>query len=128
MERALELYVAIQLTVIGLSHILYPRAWVEFFIWLRGKGQAGALANGFLSLAMGSMIVAFHPVWSGLPMVVTIFGVLNLIKAAQCFLLPAISMRSMGRVSLERSREFVAAGIVALIMAAVTTLAFVRGA
>ena len=128
MERALELYVAIQLTVIGLSHILYPRSWVEFFIWLRGKGQAGAFANGFLSLAMGSMIVAFHPVWSGLPMVVTIFGVLNLIKAAQCFLLPAVSVRTMSRVSLERSREFVAAGIVALAMAALTTLAYVRGA
>src|SRR5215207_7974168 len=100
MERALEVFVVIQLTVIGISHIVQHRAWAEFFIWLRSKGRAGAFANGFLSLQMGSMILAFHQVWSGLPMVLTIFGVLNLIKAAQVFLLPSLSLRSMNRVSL----------------------------
>jgi hypothetical protein len=128
MERALEIFVVVQLTVIGLSHIFHHRAWAEFFIWLRGKGHAGAFANGFLSLAMGSMIVAFHRVWSGIPLMVTIFGILNLVKAAQCFLLPEISMKSMARVSLERSREFVAAGVVALAIAAVMTFGLVRGA
>jgi hypothetical protein len=128
MERAIEIFAVVQLTVIGLSHILHHRAWAEFFIWLRGKGHAGAFANGFLSLSMGSMIVAFHPVWSGIPLMLTIFGILNLVKAAQCFLLPEISMKSMARVSLERSREFVAAGIVALAIAAVMTFGLVRAA
>ena len=128
MERSLEIFAVIQLTVIGVSHIVHHRAWAEFFIWLRGKGQPAAFANGFLSLAMGSMILAFHRVWSGPPMVLTIFGVLNLIKAAQCFVLPATSIRSMGRVSLERSREFVVAGILSLAIAAVTAYSLVRGA
>jgi len=128
MERAIEIFAVVQLTVIGLSHIVRHRAWAEFFIWLRGKGHAGAFANGFLSLSMGSMIVAFHPVWSGIPLMLTIFGILNLVKAAQCFLLPEISMKSMARVSLERSREFVAAGVVALAIAAVMTFGLVRAA
>jgi hypothetical protein len=128
MERAIEIFAVVQLTVIGLSHIVHHRAWAEFFIWLRGKGHAGAFANGFLSLSMGSMIVAFHPVWSGIPLMLTIFGILNLVKAAQCFLLPEISMKSMARVSLERSREFVAAGVVALAIAAVMTFGLVRAA
>src|SRR5687767_2433660 len=114
MERALEIFAVIQLTVIGLSHIVHHRAWAEFFIRLREKGEPAAFANGFFSLGMGSMILAFHRVWSGLPLVLTIFGILNLIKAAQCFLLPGVSMRLMNRVSLERSREFVSAGVVAL--------------
>jgi hypothetical protein len=128
MERGLEIFVAVQLVVIGLSHIVHHRAWAEFFIWLRAKGHAGAFANGFLSLAMGSMIIAFHRVWSGIPLVLTIFGILNLIKAAQCFLLPELSMKSMNRVSLERSREFVAAGVVAIVLAGVVALGFVRSA
>jgi hypothetical protein len=128
MERSLEIFAVIQLTVIGVSHVVHHRAWAEFFVWLRGKGLPGAFANGFLSLAMGSMILAFHRVWSGWPMVLTIFGALNLIKAAQCFVLPATSVRSMNRVSLERSREFVVAGVLSLAIAAVTAYGLVRGA
>jgi hypothetical protein len=128
MERAIEIFAVVQLTVIGLSHIVFHRAWAEFFVWLTAKGRPGAFANGFLSLAFGSMVVAFHQVWSGLPMVLTIVGVLNLVKAAQCFLLPDLALRSMGRVRPERSREFVAAGVVALAIAAVTAAGVVRGA
>lgn len=126
MERALEIFAVILLTVIGLAHIVHHRAWAEFFIWLRKTGRSAAFANGFLSLAMGSMIVAFHRVWSGLPLVLTIFGVLNLIMAAQCFLLPGLSARMMNRVSRDRSREFVAAGVVAHAVAAVTAYGLVR--
>ena len=120
MERALEIFAVVQLTVIGLSHIVFHRAWAEFFIWLTAKGRVGAFANGFMSLALGSMVVAFHQVWSGLPMVLTIMGVLSLVKAAQCFLLPDLALRSMARVSLARSRGFVVAGVIALAIAGVT--------
>jgi hypothetical protein len=59
-------------------------------------------------------------VWSGIPLVLTVFGLLSVVKAAQCFLLPAVALRSMQRVSLERSREFVVAGVVSLAIAAIT--------
>jgi len=128
MERAIEILAVIQLTIIGLSHIVYHRAWAEFFIWLRGKGDTGVFANGFLSLTAGSLIFSFHRVWSGIPLVLTLFGILNILKAASCFLFPARAMRSMERVSLERSREFVAAGLLSLAVAAVVGYGLVRGA
>jgi hypothetical protein len=128
MERALEIFAVVQLTIIGLSHIVFHRAWAEFFVWLTARGRSGAFVNGFLSLALGSMVVAFHWVWSGLPMVLTVVGVLSLVKAASCFLLPDAALRSMARVRPERSREFVAAGVVSLAIAAVTAVAVVRGA
>lgn len=128
MERALEIFAVLQLTVIGLSHIAFPRAWAEFFVWLTARGHAGAFANGFTSLAFGSVVVAFHQVWSGPAMVLTIFGVLSLIKAAQCFLFPDLALRSMARATPERSREFVAAGAVSLAIAGVTAFALVRAA
>jgi hypothetical protein len=119
MERAIEILAVIQLTVIGVSHIVYHRAWAEFFIWLRGKGDPGVFANGFLSLTAGSLIFSFHRVWTGIPLVLTLFGILNILKATNCFLFPERAMRSMQRVSLERSREFVGAGALSLVLAGV---------
>lgn len=43
MERATEIYAAVQFLVIGLSHVLQPRVWVDFFTWLREKGHAGGV-------------------------------------------------------------------------------------
>jgi hypothetical protein len=43
MERSVEVLAIILFGVLGLSHILQPNAWAEFFTLLRSKGEAGAL-------------------------------------------------------------------------------------
>jgi hypothetical protein len=111
LHQSLEVFVAIQTLVMAVSHIVQPRAWVDFFVWLRGKGHAGVFANGFLSLWFGSMIVAFHQVWSGLAIVVTLLGVAQIVKGSVAFVAPQLSMRGLERVSTERSHEFVIAGV-----------------
>ena len=60
MERSIEAFAAINFIIMGLSHLTQPRAWIEFFTLLRNKGEAGAFVNGFITLGMGSLIVAFH--------------------------------------------------------------------
>lgn len=112
MERAVEIFAAVQFAVIGLSHMLQPGAWVEFFVWLRGKGRAGVFVVGFLSLGFGALVVAFHNVWHGWPVVLTIVGWAHVLKAAVYFAAPQVGLRSLGRVSAERAREFVIAGAV----------------
>ena len=52
MERSVEVLAVILFGVIGLSHILQPKAWAEFFILLRGKGEPGAFVDGFLNLPL----------------------------------------------------------------------------
>ena len=126
MTRALEIFAVIQLTLVGLSHVVQHRAWAEFFIRLRRPGYAGVFVHGFLSLGFGAMILAFHRVWSGMPLVLTIVGVLYLMKTAQCFLLPEVSLRSLNRVTLERSRVFIGVGVVFLLIAIATTIGLVR--
>ena len=119
MERAIEIFAIIQFVVIGLSHIVQHRAWAEFFIRLRGLGLPGAFMNGFLGLSFGSIVVAFHNVWSGPAMVLTIFGWLLLLKASISFVAPAVSMRAFERISLERSWVFIPPGVIFLLMAGV---------
>jgi hypothetical protein len=126
-ERALETFAAIQFVVVGLSHILQRHAWVDFFVWLRERGYAGVFVHGFLSLGFGSMIVAFHNVWSGLPSLLTVVGYMYLLKAGLCFLLPATQMRTLRRVSHERSWELAAPGVVYVVLGAILSYVLWRG-
>lgn len=119
MERAIEIFAIIQFAVIGLSHIFQHRAWAEFFIRLRSLGFPGVFMNGFLGLSFGSIIVAFHNVWSGPGMVLTIFGWLVLLKASISFVAPKVSMRAFNRISVERSWVFIPPGVIILLMAGV---------
>ena len=118
MERGIELFAALNFLVIGLSHLLQPRVWVDFFVWLRSKGHAGVFANGMLSLSFGSLIVSFHNVWGGLPTVLTVIGWAQVAKGFVSLVAPQWGMRSLERVSPERTREYVAAGVVSLALSA----------
>ena len=114
METAVQIFAVVHLTVIGLSHVLQPQAWVTFFLWLRQKGEAGVFATAFLSLGFGSIIVAFHQVWSGIPMVLTLLGWSQIFKALVYFVWPAFGLRKLQMVSEERARLFIIAGVALL--------------
>lgn len=118
MQRNIEIFAAVQFLVIVLSHMLQPRAWAEFFIILRGKGHAGVFANGFLSLIFGSVIVAFHNVWGGLPTVLTVIGWAQLVKAFIAFVVPRWSLRSMDRIAVERAHVFIVPGAIFVVLGA----------
>ena len=123
MERGLEIFAAIHFLIVGLSHIFQRHAWVDFFVWLRERGHAGVFVHGFLSLWFGSMILAFHSVWSGLPAVLTVVGCAYTLKAALCFLLPATQMRTLGRVSHERAWELAVPGVAFVALAGMLSYA-----
>lgn len=116
MERSVEILAVILFGALGLSHLLQPRAWVEFFLLLRSKGRAGVFVDGFLNLAMASIIIAFHNAWSGIPAVLTVVGWCLLIKRLIRFWAQQRALKIMARVSLERAWEFqvAGAGLVAL--------------
>ena len=119
MERAIEIFAAVNFLIIGLSHIFQHRAWTEFFMYLHQRGRVGAFANGFLSLFMGTLIVSFHNVWTGLPAVLTVLGWGMVLKAVITFVNPAWGLRSMARVREDNSRQFIVAGVLFVVVAAV---------
>ena len=113
--------------VLGLSHILQPKAWVEFFILLRGKGEAGAFMDGLLNLPIGALIVGFHNRWSGIPVVLTLVGWGLLLKGLIRFCAPKLGLRMMARVSMERSGEFQVAGAALVVLAGLLGYAVYAG-
>ena len=110
MERSVEVLAIILFGVLGLSHILQPRAWAEFFILLLSKGEAGAFVDGFLNLPLAGIIIGFHNTWSGIPAVLTLVGWCLLVKSLIRFCAPKLALRIMARVSVGRSWEFQVAG------------------
>jgi len=118
MEIAVQKLTALFFLVTGLSHILQPRVWAQFFIMLREKGEVGSFVNAFIHFPLGAFIVAFHNIWHGLPgMIVTIIGWGLTIKGAIYFLFPRFGVRMLGTISMERSWHFVVAGIFSVALA-----------
>src|SRR3954467_6834377 len=103
MERAVEFYAIVNFTVIGISHVLRPRMWVDFFVVLRERGEAGVFAVAALNLIFGSIIVAFHNRWSGIPLVLTVVGWANVVKAMIYFAFPGFGLRKLQALSHERA-------------------------
>ena len=118
MEIAIEKFAAINFIVMGLSHLIQPRAWVQFFQMLYDKGEAGAFINGFLTLATGSVIVAFHNVWVGLPALLTFIGWSHLVKSLVIFTAPQLGLKHIG-IALgkgENHKKFMVAGVFMIVL------------
>ncbi|HEY9422238.1 MAG TPA: hypothetical protein VIW92_12545 [Thermoanaerobaculia bacterium] len=114
METSIQKLVAISYLVVSLSHILQPRAWARFFIMLREKGEVGSLLNGLLHFPMGVLIVSFHNVWQGIPLIVTLMGWGLVVKGSLYLIWPQYGMRVLSRISIERAWVFAAGGVTML--------------
>src|SRR5688500_16662951 len=114
MEAGIERLTALALIVTGLSHILAPRSWARFFIRMRNQGDIAGLLNGLVHLPLGLLIVAFHPVWRGPGLLVTLIGCGLALKATLHLLWPSLSLRTLAPVSEDRAWGFQVAGVFGL--------------
>jgi len=122
MELAIQKLAIVNFLVIGLSHIIQPRAWAQFFIDIREKGATGSFIVAFIHFPLGALIIAFHNVWHGLPMILTFIGYGSLLKSLVYFIFPERGLKSLSRVSLEKQWEFVAAGVFSIGLSGLLTL------
>jgi hypothetical protein len=111
MELAVQKLAIINFFVIGLSHIVQPRVWAQFFIDIREKGATGSFIAAFIHFPLGALIGAFHNVWQGLPMIFTLIGYGLVLKSLVYFVFPKRGLKSLSRTSIERSWEYVVAGV-----------------
>jgi hypothetical protein len=118
-EHAVQVYAIANLGIVGVSHLLQPHAWIDFFAYLRERGKPGVFAVAFMSLMFGSIIVGFHDVWSGIPLVLTLIGWAQVLKALLYFVFPAFGLRQLQRPSHERPQQFVIGGALLLALASV---------
>jgi len=114
-----ELIVLISFTIVGLSHVLQPKMWVDFFTELADQGHRGVVANIVTyNLTPAVVIVTLHPVWTGPAVVLTVVGWMMLLKCALALWFPNIGLRSLQMAGAKSTRGFVAAGGMLLSVAA----------
>lgn len=116
MEQATQVFAAISFLVIGLSHLFQPRSWIAFYQDLAARGTPGVFLEGFLLLNFGAIIVAFHNVWRGPALVLTLIGWAQVLKGAGRFVAPQVGLRIMQRATPERAWHFQIGGAVALLV------------
>ena len=116
MEQATQVFAAVSFLVIGLSHLSQPEAWVAFYQALAARGMPGVFLEGFLALTFGAIIVAFHNVWHGPALVLTVVGWAQVLKGLARFVAPHVGLRVMQRVTLERAWHFRIGGIFAVLL------------
>ena len=111
MELAVTKLAIICFFITGVSHIIQPKVWTQFFIDMSSKGRVGSFHNALLHLPLGVLIVSFHNAWHGLPIVLTLIGWGLVLKGFIYFVFPGHGLKMLARVSLERSWGFVIAGV-----------------
>lgn len=116
MEQSVQVFAAVTLLVIGLSHLFRPRAWVTYYQVLAAQGTAGAFLEGFLCLTFGGIIVGFHNVWHGPALVLTLLGWAQVLKGLGRFVAPELAVRVMARASFDRAWFFRVGGVFALLL------------
>jgi len=116
MEQATQVFAAIGFLVVGLSHLGQPKSWVAFYQALAARGVPGVFLEGFLLLNFGAFIVAFHNVWHGPALVLTLIGWSQVLKGLVRFVAPQVGLRVMQRITLERAWYFQVGGVVALLI------------
>lgn len=111
MELAVTKLAIICFFITGVSHILQPKVWAQFFMHLHSKGEVGSFQNALLHFPLGVLIVSFHNVWQGLPIVLTLIGWGLVLKSFIYLVFPRHGVRMLARVSPERAWEFIVAGV-----------------
>jgi hypothetical protein len=111
MEVAVTKLTIICFFITGVSHIVQPRVWVRFFMDLHSKGEVGSFLNALLHFPLGVLIVSFHNVGHGLPVVLTLIGWGLVLKSFIYFVFPKLGVQMLARVTMEKFWEFVVAGV-----------------
>jgi hypothetical protein len=116
-QPTVDVLAIIWLTVLGLSHLVRPREWIDFFTRLRDGGDAGVFAVAILHLIPGTLIAAAHNRWTWPAVVLTVVGWGWITKGSLYVLFPAVGRWSLATVRAGREKRFRGAGLVLLAIA-----------
>src|SRR5205085_10978560 len=95
-----------------------PVPLIQLYEVLRAKGEAGVIFMALPTVVIGSFLGAFHNVWSGIPIVLTMYGWAHVLKGTIYLLFPSFGLRQFARVTPERTKLFRLPGIPLLAMSA----------
>lgn len=118
MEQAVAFMAGAGFLVIGLSYLFNSGDWIAWIAHLQKQERRGSLTIGMINLLIGGFILGFHWQWQGLPLVLTIVGVLATIKGTVYMLFPSLLPRLLEWLEPHCRELLVFASLVLLAIAA----------
>ncbi|MCB9763764.1 MAG: hypothetical protein H6739_28605 [Alphaproteobacteria bacterium] len=114
--------------VMGLSHIVQPAMWREYFLGLHAQGPPGLVTRTFsLELWSALLIVTFHQVWGGPAVVLTLYGHALMTKIILSMLAPRLGLRSLALAG-KGDNGFRAGGVMLMALGALDLWVLIRAA
>ena len=113
---SIDLMTGLCFFILGLSLLFRPRAWADWADHLNAKGANAALVLGMVNLLLGSFILAFHWVWTGVGAIVTLFGVLFTLRGSVLLLFPSVFSRVLTWMLARFERLFRLSGLVVAVL------------
>ncbi|MEM9818516.1 MAG: hypothetical protein AAF827_19195 [Cyanobacteria bacterium P01_D01_bin.6] len=111
-EHPVEAVLSIPFLIMGLSHILQPAMWQDFFNSLHAMGARGVIWRTFaLELWPAAIIVAFHQEWAWPGLILTLYGHVLMTKIGIGLIAPEIGLKSLAMAQTHGRKGFVFAGI-----------------
>ena len=89
MDKAILFMGGVSLLVVGASFLFRATLWNNWLEQVETRGQQASLTFGSINLLIGTFIVAFHPVWDGPTFLLTIIGIIALVKGMVYLIFPA---------------------------------------
>lgn len=88
MENQVELLVGLSLLITGLSILFNPRDWIHFINHIKQRGNWAIMIAGIADLLFGALIISFHWVWSGLPIITSAIGLALFLRGSIRLIFP----------------------------------------
>ena len=98
--------------LMGISHIVQPTMWRQFFRYLHNLGSTGVIFRTFaLELTPAIVLITFHQVWTGPAILISLYGWILMLKVSMSLLIPSLGLRSLAMANREASPDFTIAGV-----------------
>jgi len=117
----LERFFGIAFILVGISHMVQPRLWVELFAQLAKTGVL-SLVIAFFTLPQGLAIVVWHNVWrTDLSVLLTVVGWSMTLKSTIYLLYPRHADRIVGGIG-SKWQGYVLGGAIMLVLGGLMAL------
>ncbi len=120
MTKGVDAAAAVILFVVGLTQIYASGLWMTYYRRITEAGEQGVRLHGLLSLAIGTLILRLHWVWSGASVVLSLLGVFMLAEGLLCVMAPKLGVRSLQVLDeASKARTLFFTGVFVIVVAGV---------
>lgn len=116
--EAIEFIVGTTFLLLGISFILRQNDWIKLISHIESTGNRGVLSFGLFNTLVGSTIIGFQWVWAGMSLLVTIIGIIFLVRGFMCFMYPSWVLKKLHRLMNHSRNNLKIASVFIILIAA----------